>query len=69
MKLRELDTWDIQRRRGGTVSEGIWRVVVCPLKMLRIEMNRDGESAGTGLQYLENVLQRYVYVSVSFNEN
>jgi len=35
---------DIQRRPGGIVLEGIWRVLACPMKMLRIEMNGDGVS-------------------------
>ena len=35
-RLRELDRQDAQRRPGGIVSERIWRVLACPMRMLRI---------------------------------
>jgi len=37
-----------QRRPDGIVSEGIWRVLACPVRMLRIRINGDWESGGTG---------------------
>ena len=32
---------DIQRRPGGIVSEGIWRVLACPMRTLRIRISSD----------------------------
>jgi len=40
---------DGTRQRGpdGIVSEGMWRVLACPMKMLRIRISGGRESRGT----------------------
>jgi len=47
-KLKKFDRQDVGRRPGRIVSERIWGVFVCPMKMLRIGMNGDRESRGPG---------------------
>ena len=37
--VRKLDTVDAQRRLVGIVSEEIWRVLACPVNMLRIRIS------------------------------
>jgi len=44
--LRELDEGKIRRRPGMTVSEETWRVLVCPVRTLRVVKNGVGESGG-----------------------
>jgi len=46
----------LRGRPGGTVSDGICRVLACPVKMLILGMNGDGESVGGQLTqvYLED---------------
>jgi len=63
-RLIELDRGDVRERPGWIVSKRIWRVYACPMKMLRIGMNGDGESCGGNRLtrvYLENGQENGVY--------
>ena len=50
-RLSELDTGYVQRWPGGIVWEGIWRVLTCLVRMLRIGINEDWESKGNWLTW------------------
>jgi len=41
MDAEEVDIRNAQRRPGETVSEEIWRVLACAMRMLRIKINED----------------------------
>jgi len=47
-RLRELVRGDVQGRPGGIVSKWIWRVLACPVRMLRIQISGDFGGVGGG---------------------